>query len=81
MCHGTPGGPGKKVLTVRERILEAILMKQKLLSLIIFIVCLISAVSAGLFSVYRSEGKIISEEAAIRIEEFVNQFKGEQISE
>lgn len=56
-------------------------MKYKLLSLFIFIVCLISAVSAGLFSVYRSEGKIISEEAAVRIEEFVNQFRGEQISE
>ena len=43
-------------------------MKFKLIYLAIMLICLLSAVSAGLLSVHRSEGRIISPEMQAQIE-------------
>ncbi len=56
-------------------------MKIKLISYVIVLICLFSAVFAGLFSVYRSEGRVISDEAQAKIEAFFQQFETESIAE
>lgn len=56
-------------------------MKFKLLSLTIILCCIFATVSAGLLSVYRSEGKIFSEETHAKIEAFVQQFTNEDVAE
>lgn len=56
-------------------------MKFKLIYAAIFLVCLLSAVNAGLLSVHRCEGKIMSDEDRVRIEAFVEQLTGEDDSE
>ena len=56
-------------------------MKIKLISYAIILICILSAVSAGLFSVYRSEGKILSDEARERIEAFIDQFETDTVAE
>lgn len=56
-------------------------MKFKLIYAFILIICLLSAISAGLLSVYRCEGDIMSDEDRVKIEAYIQQFRGEQISE
>ncbi len=56
-------------------------MKFKLIYAAIFLICLLSAISAGLLSVHRSEGKIMSDEDRVRIEAFVEQLTGENAAE
>ena len=46
-------------------------MKAKLSYLAIFLICLVCVVSAGLLSVYRSEGCIISADLQEQIDGFV----------
>ena len=48
-------------------------MKIKVISFLIVLICLFSAVSAGLFSVYRSEGRILSDEQKAWVEAFLEQ--------
>ncbi|MBQ7380323.1 MAG: hypothetical protein IJW70_11680 [Clostridia bacterium] len=48
-------------------------MKFKLIYLAIMLICLLSAVSAGLLSVHRSEGRIISPEMQAQIEAFLDE--------
>lgn len=55
-------------------------MKFKLIYAAILLICLLSAISAGLLSVYRCEGDIMSDEDRVKIEEIVQQFKDEQPS-
>ena len=57
--------------------MEAIDMKFKLIYAAIFLICLLSAISAGLLSVYRCEGDIMSDEDRVRIEEYVQKIKEE----
>lgn len=52
-------------------------MKIKLISFAIILICFLSALSAGVFSVHRSEGKILSDEAKAQIESFIQQFTEE----
>ena len=47
-------------------------MKIKLISFLIVLICLLSAVSAGLLSVYRSEGRILSDEQKAWVEAFLD---------
>ncbi len=47
-------------------------MKIKLISFLIVLICLLSAVLAGLFSVYRSEGRILSDEQKAWVEAFLD---------
>ena len=56
-------------------------MKFKLIYAAIFLICLLSAVSAGLLSVHRCEEKIMSDEDRVRIEDFVQQFRSTPVSE
>jgi len=56
-------------------------MKFKLICAAIFLICLLSAIGAGLLSVYRCEGKLMSDEDRVRIEAFVEQLTGEDASE
>ncbi len=48
-------------------------MKFKLIYLAVMLICLLSAVSAGLLSVHRSEGRIISPEMQAQIEAFLDE--------
>ena len=48
-------------------------MRIKLISFVIVLICFFSALCAGLFSVYRSEGRIISPEAQARLEAFLEE--------
>ena len=50
-------------------------MKVKLLSFAIVLICLCSVLFAGVLSVYRSEGKVISDEMAAQIEAYIQQFE------
>ena len=45
-------------------------MKFKLISFVVVLICLLCVVYAGLSSIYRSEGRVISPEAQAKIEEF-----------
>ena len=47
-------------------------MKIKVISFLIVLICLLSAVLAGLFSVYRSEGRILSDEQKAWVEAFLD---------
>ena len=49
-------------------------MKIKLISLAIIFLCLLSSVIAGLLSVHRSEGRIVSPEVQEKIEAFLEQY-------
>ena len=49
-------------------------MKIKLASFAIVLICLGSVICAGMFSVYRSEGRILSPEAQAKIEAFLEQY-------
>ena len=49
-------------------------MKIKLISFAIILICISSAVAAGLLSVHRSEGRIISPEEQAKIEVFLGQY-------
>ena len=49
-------------------------MKIKLISFIIALICLLCVVYAGLASVYRSEGRVISPEVQAQIETFLGQY-------
>ncbi|MBO5841880.1 MAG: hypothetical protein J6R46_02675 [Clostridia bacterium] len=49
-------------------------MKIKLISFAIILICLLSSVTGGLLSVYRSEGRIISPEEQAKIEAFLEQY-------
>ena len=49
-------------------------MKFKLMSFVIVLICLGSVVSAGVFSVYRSEGRVLSPEAQAKIEAFLEPY-------
>ena len=49
-------------------------MKIKLISFVIALICLLSTVSAGVFSVHRSEGSIMSDEDEAKIEAFLGQY-------
>lgn len=48
-------------------------MKIKLASFLIFLICLACVVSAGLLSVHRSEGRVLTEEMQAKIEAFLEQ--------
>lgn len=48
-------------------------MKAKLSYLAIFLICLVCVVSAGLLSVYRSEGQVFSDEVQAQIDAIVPQ--------
>ena len=48
-------------------------MKFKLISFVVVLICLLCVVYAGLASIYRSEGRVISPEAQAKIEEFCDQ--------
>lgn len=48
-------------------------MKIKLISFVIALICLSCVVAAGLFSVHRSEGRVISPEAQAKIEAFLHE--------
>lgn len=50
-------------------------MKIKLISLCIVFICVLTAVSAGVLSVHRSEGRIISPEAQAKIEAYWEQIQ------
>ncbi len=56
-------------------------MKFKLIYAAIFLICLLSAASAGLLSVHRCEGKIMSDEDRAKIEAFVERLTVEDASE
>lgn len=56
-------------------------MKYKLLYAAIALVCLCSLVYAGLLSVYRSKGEVLNAEQQAKLEEFFEQFKGEETSD
>ncbi len=49
-------------------------MKIKLISFAIILICISCVVSAGLFSVHRSEGRILSPEAKAKIEAVLEQY-------
>ncbi len=49
-------------------------MRIKLISIAIILICLSSSVMAGLLSVHRSEGRIISPEVQAKIEAFFSQY-------
>ena len=49
-------------------------MKVKIMSFVIVLICLGCVVSAGLFSVHRSEGRILSPEAQAKIEAFLEPY-------
>ena len=49
-------------------------MKIKLISFVIIFLCIVSSVMGGLFSVHRSEGRIVSPEVQEKIEAFLEQY-------
>ena len=48
-------------------------MRIKLISFVIVLICFFSALCAGLFSVHRSEGRIISSESQAKLETFLEE--------
>ncbi len=49
-------------------------MKIKLISFVIVLLCLLATVMAGVLSVHRSEGSIMSDEDEAKIEAFLGQY-------
>ncbi len=49
-------------------------MKIKLISFMLVLICIFSVTVAGLFSVHRSEGRVLSPEAEAKLEAFLGQY-------